>query len=263
MNSYRNLKFGIGVIDMARERYLLNDEESTIHQNQIVPTTAAEKRQNWWFYYKTPLIVTILVVAALISIVYSVVSKDDPDYTVTIMTENTIPSDLLTDVEEHLELYAEDLNGDGEVIVTVQFFRFLTDAQSEYDTNELQASFVKFAADASSGDSMIFIYDDKTYDYLDYNDMSGFFGPVGDMEEEYYLWSDMEGLTCMELNHYQEEGVTVENVQKFFSSLKVSVRTQDGAAFDKEEKIEYRNACIEMFERLKKNEPVSTAVTEE
>ena len=66
-----------------------------------------------------------------------------------------------------------------------------------------------------------------------------------------------------ELNHYQEEGVTVENVQKFFSSLKVSVRTQDGAAFDKEEKIEYRNACIEMFERLKKNEPVSTAVTEE
>ena len=32
---------------MARERYLLNDTEDTIHQNQIKPTTGKEKRENW------------------------------------------------------------------------------------------------------------------------------------------------------------------------------------------------------------------------
>ena len=45
---------------MARERYLLNDTEDTIHQNQIKPTTGKEKRENWWFYHKVHLIVGVI-----------------------------------------------------------------------------------------------------------------------------------------------------------------------------------------------------------
>ena len=47
---------------MARERYLLEDTEDTIHQNPITPTTGKEKRQNWWFYHKVHLIVGIIAV---------------------------------------------------------------------------------------------------------------------------------------------------------------------------------------------------------
>lgn len=263
---YENLKFGIGVIDMARERYLLNDEEETIHRNQIVPTTGKEKRQNWWFHHKVHLIATVLVIACLISIVYSVASKEKPDYTVTLMTEYTVPSDLQTDLEEHLEKYAEDLNGDGKVVVALQYCRFYAGSSSEYEVSELQASFVKFAADASEGDTMLFIYDQQSYDYLDQNEMDGFFGPAHEGEEENHcLWADMEGLKALELNHYKEEGVTAEGVQNIMGSLKVSVRTEDADAnaFKDSEKIEYRKECVELYDRLMNNEQINTEETAE
>ena len=49
---------------MARERYLLDDTEDTIHKNEIKPQTAADKRKNWWDYHK----VHVLLVALAISI---------------------------------------------------------------------------------------------------------------------------------------------------------------------------------------------------
>ncbi|MGN0479435.1 MAG: hypothetical protein ACI4GO_08365 [Hominenteromicrobium sp.] len=244
---------------MARERYLLDDTEDTIHRNQIMPTTGSEKRQNWWFYHKTHVLVGLLVVAFAVGIIYSFVSKENPDYTITVMTEYLIPNDLQSDLQEHFESYGEDLNGDGKVIVALQCYRFAKDTSTDYEASELQASFVKFAADASAGDSMLFIYDDKSYAYLDQNDLEGFFGPVGNMEEDYCLWKDVPGLNTLKLNHYTEEGASIESVLKVLGELKVSIRTAEGTAFDKEEKVEYREHCIELFDRLLRDEPTQTA----
>ena len=168
---------------MARERYLLNDTEDTIHQNQIKPTTGKEKRENWWFYHKVHLIVGVIAVVFAVAIVWSFVSKDNPDYNVAIMTEYVLPTDLQLDLEEHIEQYADDRNGDGEVMVQLLYYTFPTGGTSDYDIAQLQASFVKFAADANAGDTMIFLYDDASYNYLDQNDMDGFFGPVDDSGE--------------------------------------------------------------------------------
>ena len=57
---------------MARERYLLDESEDTIHANEIVPTTPKEKRQNWWFYNRVKLLVGAICVLLLGSIVYSI-----------------------------------------------------------------------------------------------------------------------------------------------------------------------------------------------
>ena len=107
---------------MARERYLLEDTEDTIHQNPITPTTGKEKRQNWWFYHKVHLIVGIIAVIFAASVIWSFVSKENPDYYVAIMTEYMLPVDLQLDLEEHLEQYADDRNGDGEVAVALQYY---------------------------------------------------------------------------------------------------------------------------------------------
>lgn len=242
---------------MARERYLLNDEEDTIHQNQITLDTAAQKRANWWFYHKTHLIVGIILTAFICSFVYSIASKPHPDYTVMIMTEYILPQELRTDIEEQLERYADDLNGDGEVDVMIEHCRFVTSPASEYDVMDVQASFARFAADSSSGESMIFIYDDASYDYLSKSDMSGFFTPVDNTKNEYYLWEDFEGLKDIPVNHYKETGITEENVHNILDKLKVSVRSQEGTAFRKEEKVEYREASIRLYERLLKGEQIT------
>ena len=244
---------------MARERYLLDETEDTIHQNQITPTTATEKRQNWWFYHKVHVIVALIAAAFIACFVWSIVTKENPDYTIALMTEYMVPGDLQSDIEDHLELYGEDLNGDGKVVVALQYFRFSTNTKTDYEAAELQSSFVKFAADASAADSMLFLYDDASYVYLDQNDMEGFFAPVDGLEEPYCYWKDMPGLNTLKLTHYTEEGATLENVLKVLGDLKVSVRSVEGSAFEKEEKLEYRERCIELFDRLLKDEPTQTA----
>ena len=45
---------------MARERYLHNAGEDTIHSNEIKLVTAKDKRKNWWYYHKFHLLIGII-----------------------------------------------------------------------------------------------------------------------------------------------------------------------------------------------------------
>lgn len=111
---------------MARERYLLDDTEDTIHKNEIKPQTAADKRKNWWDYHKVHVLLVALAIAVVGYFIYSVTSKTEPDYTITVMTQYTVPSDLQTDIQELFEKYADDRNGDGKTYVAMNFCRFNT-----------------------------------------------------------------------------------------------------------------------------------------
>ena len=247
---------------MARERYLRDNEESTIHANQIVPTTAKEKRANWWYHYKGKLIAGILLGAALISLVWSMLNNEHPDYTVTIATEYGIPSELIDDLETHFEKYADDRNGDGEVLVSVQHCVFNVNGTSSYQAEELQASFVRIATDATAGDSMIFFFDDVSYEYLaQQGGLEGFFEPVDDAGTDYYLWSDLKSLGSLELEKYTEAGEAAETVQAVLGQLKASVRSEDGDAFKNKKIVEYRQKSLELFERLKNDTPYTETDT--
>lgn len=242
---------------MARERYLLDNEESTIHANQIVPETAKEKRANWWFHYKGKLIAGILLGAALISLVWSMLNNEHPDYMVMIATEYGIPSELIDDLETHFEKYADDRNGDGEVLVSVQHCVFNVNGTSSYQAEELQASFVRFATDAGAGDSMVFFYDVTSYEYLSQDGMDGFFEQMDDSGNDYCMWSDLKSLSSLELNKYTEDGATAESVQAVLGQLKASVRAEDGKAFENEKIVEYRLKSLDFFDRLKNDTPIN------
>ena len=76
---------------MARERYLINAGEDTIHSNEIKLVTAKDKRENWWYYHKRQIIPAILVVALLAVFIHSMATKVDPDYTIGLLTSFTMP----------------------------------------------------------------------------------------------------------------------------------------------------------------------------
>ena len=57
---------------MARERYLLDDTEDTIHENEIKPQTAADKRKNWWDYHKVHVLLVALAIAVVGYFIYSI-----------------------------------------------------------------------------------------------------------------------------------------------------------------------------------------------
>ena len=78
---------------MARERYLINAGEDTIHSNEIKLVTAKDKRENWWYYHKRQIIPAILVVALLAVFIHSMATKVDPDYTIGLLTSFTMPEE--------------------------------------------------------------------------------------------------------------------------------------------------------------------------
>ena len=108
---------------MARERYLLDESEDTIHANEIVPTTpkktaelvVLQQGKAFGWRYLCP---------AFGGIVYSIATKVSPGL-------HYSPDDLLYDAGcggnaagGILTQYAEDRNGDGKTVVTVVNYIF-------------------------------------------------------------------------------------------------------------------------------------------
>ena len=225
---------------MARERYLLDESEDTIHANEIVPTTPKEKRQNWWFYNRVKLLVGAICVLLLGSIVYSIATKVSPDYTIALMTSYTMPDAAVTQLEEYLTQYAEDRNGDGKTVVTV--------------------------VNASTGESILYIHNGPAFDsmktnfggYFLYNDGTPMPEDATDYENAMVNWNDVKALAEFKLNGVGTEMASDEDIRTLFDDLRISLRTQRGTAFEKDEKaMAYYDDCMALYKRLQNDEKLT------
>lgn len=245
---------------MARERYLVNEGEDTIHQDVIKLETAKQKRQNWWYYNKMLLI--ILLVAALIvgSIIYSVVTQVAPDYTIALMTSYTMPDDGLSQLENCISEYADDRNGDGQVKVTVVNYVF-SSTGSDYE--QQQASLVKFTADASLNECMIYLHDEAAFDSMK-NNFEGFFQyneggsmpeTATDYENAMVPWGDFKAFAGFVPVAAENDLWDSEVYRELYEKLRVSVRAAEGSSVEKSEKdMQYHEASLKLYERLKNGE---------
>lgn len=248
---------------MARERYLHNAGEDTIHANVISADTGKEKVENWWFHYKTKLIAGLLMAAMLFSIFYSVFSKEKPDYTVAMITSFTMPTHGVNELRRCLEQYGEDRNGDGKVIVHVETYVFSgKEATSEQQYQQEQAAMARLSVDISLNDSMIFLHDDTAFRLFE-PDFDGFFQykdgtpmPAGatDFENAMTDWSEFPALSSfVPLEEDSTDSFPSEGLPILYQRLRLSFRTDAGAEFD-EETQSYYEACRELFEKLKQSE---------
>ena len=89
---------------MAREGYLVNAGEETIHPDAQAPMSPKQKRQNWWYYNKFILLGVVLVALLVGSIIYSVASQVKPDYTIALMTSYTMPESGLQQLRDCIPL---------------------------------------------------------------------------------------------------------------------------------------------------------------
>ena len=242
------------VIIMARERYLLTDDEDTIHANVITATTKKDKAKNWWYYNKVPLFAIIGLTAVAISIVCSIVFKVRPDYTIAIMNEIPLDGSAIEIVEKRIAQYGEDINGDGSVIVTINNYAVASSSSDNaYDAAAQQAVYAKFAADMSTAESMIWLHD--TVGYHSMGEKDGLFENIdshkaigdGTMIE----WKDVPGLANEDFADYNDQIFTSENMQDAFGRLRLSIREKDGSFIEKKEKlVDYHDACMRLFENL-------------
>ena len=190
---------------MARERYLLNAGEDTIHQNEIKLVTGKDKRKNWWYYHKVHLLVGIIVVGLVGSFIYSMVTKVNPDYTIGLLTSYSMPSNGLDQLEQCITPYADDRNGDGQVVVRLNQY-VMGDSSGEGAVYAYAGS-TRLMADLEARDSYFFLLEDPAVFQENYQILRRLDGSLPketdqDYESCYPCWSDCPVLQALPLGEY-------------------------------------------------------------
>ena len=118
---------------MARDGYLWNAGEDTIHltKKEQAPLTPREKRKNFWYYHKFHILIAILCAAVLGWTVYVFVSQVSPDYQIAFVTVDDYPDTVIRQMEEQISTIAEDRNGDGQVVVRINYYHMLPEDTAE------------------------------------------------------------------------------------------------------------------------------------
>ncbi|RKJ40768.1 hypothetical protein D7X94_06845 [Acutalibacter sp. 1XD8-33] len=248
---------------MARERYLVGAGEDTIHTGVIELKTARDKRKNWWHYHKVHVLVILLLLGVAASLVYTVVTRERPDYTIGVLTSYKLPEEVLEAMEERVAQYAGDRNGDGEVLVRMDNY-VMGGTNSAADYQAIQAAYTRFAGDAAMNTSMIFIHDEDAFQtmesslggFFQYNNGSAMPEEAKDFENAMRPWEDFKGL-----EGFTAEGGdmlsqwTPEIVAELCGRLRISIRTAEGSGFAKDEKVmAYYQDSVDLLDRLYRGE---------
>lgn len=168
---------------MARERYLVNAGEDTIHDPEAEKKAEEEVRtkrgkwDNFWYYHKWHVVIGIVVAAVVIGSVVSSLKTVRPDYSVGLISATAYPSDVTDQLGDEIAKYGTDLNHDGKVTVQVNLYQIADQIASsaaggsgassaaapQVDPQMAAAYQVKLAGDISAGTSMIFLTDEKSF----------------------------------------------------------------------------------------------------
>lgn len=166
---------------MARERYLVNAGEDTIHDPEAekkaeeAVKTPKGKWNNFWFYHKWHVVIGAAIAAIVIGTVVSAMKTVQPDYTIGLISRNAYPDSVTTELGQMIAKYGVDRNHDGKTVVQVQMYQIAalpsksgnasssSSKGAQVDPQVAEAYQVKLIGDIQDGTSMIFITDNDSF----------------------------------------------------------------------------------------------------
>lgn len=142
---------------MAREWHLrgVSEEELRPDPRPIEqPKTPKSWLENFWYHYKAIVLGGSFLLIALTVIIVSTVTRVRPDYTAVLLTESALFPDEVARLEEIMAQYGEDINGDGEVVVTINNLCLGGPAGTNQNANAqaLQMQLI-------TGDTLLYLYE--------------------------------------------------------------------------------------------------------
>lgn len=173
---------------MARERYLVgvSKEELEYKPPAPPPMTPKDKLQNIWYHYKWAILGGAFGLFVLIVLTVQAVTRDEADYYVCMGAMTYIPDAVVEQMEQALAAHGTDLNGDGQVLVTIQNLNVsLEDSTlTGTGTGMMQTGMVNrqaIFAHIAARDMNIYIFDPEYYASLEtaMEDGARFFEPLG------------------------------------------------------------------------------------
>lgn len=177
---------------MARERYLIGVDPDEL---KAAPPPPPEKPAGWWenlwYHYKWHLIVGGFVVLLVVLGVWQLVTKDDPDYNVVLLTSDPLTTEMVDNLEQILQKAGQDLDEDGKVEVLIENLAL----GISYSNNKV-ANDNTLYAHLAAGDVLLFAmepgYEDRI---LSLSDTYEFFTTLSDGEPYYHWRPDVSGVS--------------------------------------------------------------------
>ena len=201
----------------------------------VQPENFKEKMKNFWFYYRWHTIGIILSVMALIILFVQCAKREKFDFEVVYFTYEACMDVQLNGVEDYIEKYTDDVNGDGEVNVSVINCSFSETTDGNYKKailSKVQAQIVGNKA------AVMYVMDDKAHEYLNGVIEGGMFE-----DKKATFKSDFYEATKTDEFGYLPEG------------LGIYLRRTKGTNLENDKKVEeVFKACENTIDKIK-NEP--------
>lgn len=164
---------------------LMKLKSGVIEDSEIIKEEHEEKREltgkekiaNFWYHFKIPVIIGTVMLAAVIYIVYDTVSREKPDIYVLSTCNNGLEY-RTEQLEDYLERFCPDLNGDGKVKVQI------ISAPESQDYQIQTSNQAKIITQLQSSDTIIVLTSDDVYDLKSKVDENG------NYTEDSYVFAD-------------------------------------------------------------------------
>jgi len=192
--------------------------------------TEEEKRKNWWYYHKWYVVAGVVLALAAADLVWNFLGRGEPqpDYQIAYVGEGSLPADTAAAIEAGFAGLGEDLNGDGQVLVTLRQYASTPDG----DPSAVAAVQVQLMADVMEQESFFFLLEDPEGFQRNYHTLSRLDGSLpeeGDdsVEGSVLAWKQCPVLAGMELGDYAYDlfgGTISGNSQELLSRLYIGRR---------------------------------------
>ena len=190
------------------------------------PLTAQEQkkrsRANWWYYHWGIVAVAAVLIISVVYVAHGLLTTVDPDYTVAVVTSESLPDEAVQRLQTALEAYADDANGDGAVIVQVNNYTWSANA-SLTDMNGQMAGATQMNTDLANGESKIWILEDPEGFEQAYGALSEKLG--ADWQAKLIPWSQQPILSALDLGSYNTaaDGSETMDIQSRFARYSIAV----------------------------------------
>ena len=179
-------------------------------------------RANWWYYHWGIVAVAAVLVISVVYVAHGLLTTVDPDYTIAVVTAESLPDEAVQSLQTALEQYADDANGDGTVIVQVNNYTWSANA-SLTDMNAQMAGATQMNTDLANGESKIWIIEDPEGFEQAYGALSEKLG--ADWQDALIPWQNQPTLSGLDLGSYATtaDGSETVSIQSRFADCKIAV----------------------------------------
>jgi hypothetical protein len=186
-------------------------------------------------------------VVAIIILFFVIRDMSSPkaDYQIGMITSQYYPQQVVELLEKSIEPYAEDLNGDGRVIVQINPYSIISE---DNDPQLRLANQVKLDADLSSGISMLFITDEESFQTQ--QKRNAMFANIdGSTPQADNIDQSKMRIPLLKLKAFSELSYEKTDGTNLLDELGLSLRVYEGSAVEGQED-DYWNACRRLFQKL-------------